>query len=242
MDIQALVKSKQAKYAVVAAVGIGGVWWWRNQHAAVTTDTPDLTDTSDVAADAADSLGLPTYGGPGGYYGSGQAASNTDLTGDSGATDTTNTTTTPTATNASWVQNAIALLSGYGRDSGTVLTALSKYLSGAPITTAEQGIVQQALAVAGQPPTAAPPVTISTKPPVSTSTKTTTTTSTPKPKTSSTSKPKTESKVISYKIKSGDTLSEIAQKYHTTVAKLASLNGIKNPNLIYAGHTLKIPG
>lgn len=44
-----------------------------------------------------------------------------------------------------------------------------------------------------------------------------------------------------YLIKSGDTLSQIANKYGTTVSALASLNGISNPNLIYAGNTLKIP-
>lgn len=45
---------------------------------------------------------------------------------------------------------------------------------------------------------------------------------------------------INYKVKSGDTLSEIAQKFGTTVSKLASLNNIKNVNLIYVGQTLKI--
>lgn len=43
-------------------------------------------------------------------------------------------------------------------------------------------------------------------------------------------------------IKKGDTLSEIAIKYNTTVAELVRLNNIKNPNLIYAGATLIIPG
>lgn len=45
---------------------------------------------------------------------------------------------------------------------------------------------------------------------------------------------------VNYKVKSGDTLSEIAQKFGTTVNKLASLNNIKNVNLIYAGQNLKI--
>lgn len=45
---------------------------------------------------------------------------------------------------------------------------------------------------------------------------------------------------VTYKIKSGDTLSGIAQKFGTTVSKLAQLNNIKNVNLIYAGQTLKI--
>lgn len=43
-----------------------------------------------------------------------------------------------------------------------------------------------------------------------------------------------------YIVKSGDTLSEIALRYGTTVNKLVSLNGIKNPNLIYPGQVLRI--
>ncbi len=47
----------------------------------------------------------------------------------------------------------------------------------------------------------------------------------------------------SYRIKSGDTLSGIAQRYHTSVGALMKANSqIKNPNLIYAGKTLNIPG
>ncbi len=45
-----------------------------------------------------------------------------------------------------------------------------------------------------------------------------------------------------YTIRSGDTLWALAQRFHTTVNKLASLNHIANPNLIYAGRTLKVPG
>lgn len=52
--------------------------------------------------------------------------------------------------------------------------------------------------------------------------------------------PQETPKEIIYTIKAGDTLSAIAKKYNTTVSALASKNGIKNPNLIYAGQTLKI--
>lgn len=45
----------------------------------------------------------------------------------------------------------------------------------------------------------------------------------------------------SYSVKKGDTLSEIAQKFHTTVNDLVKANNIKNPNLIYTNQTLKIP-
>ena len=46
---------------------------------------------------------------------------------------------------------------------------------------------------------------------------------------------------ITIVIKRGDTLSELALKYNTTVQELVNLNGIKNPNLIYAGESLKVP-
>ena len=46
---------------------------------------------------------------------------------------------------------------------------------------------------------------------------------------------------ILYTIKRGDTLSEIANRYDTTVSELTSLNNISNPNLIYAGSTIRIP-
>lgn len=52
--------------------------------------------------------------------------------------------------------------------------------------------------------------------------------------------PKTEQKEIYYTVKKGDTLSEIAARYHTTVQSIASKNNIKNVNLIYPGQVFKI--
>lgn len=43
-----------------------------------------------------------------------------------------------------------------------------------------------------------------------------------------------------YTVKSGDTLSEIAKKYNTTVQKLVKDNNIKNANLIYVGQKIVI--
>ncbi len=45
-----------------------------------------------------------------------------------------------------------------------------------------------------------------------------------------------------YRIARGDTLSELAARFGTTVSKLAKSNGIKNPDLIITGHTLEVPG
>ena len=46
---------------------------------------------------------------------------------------------------------------------------------------------------------------------------------------------------VTYVIKRGDTLSQIAARYGTTVNTLARLNNIRNINLIYAGQILSIP-
>lgn len=47
---------------------------------------------------------------------------------------------------------------------------------------------------------------------------------------------------VTYKVKSGDTLSGIAKAHNTTVAKLVSLNNIADPDFILAGETLIISG
>ena len=52
---------------------------------------------------------------------------------------------------------------------------------------------------------------------------------------------KAPAKYIVYTVQRGDNLSKIAARYGTTVAKIAELNGIYTPNLIYIGQKLKIP-
>lgn len=44
-----------------------------------------------------------------------------------------------------------------------------------------------------------------------------------------------------YKVKKGDTLSKIAEKYGTTVTRLASINQIGNVNKIKVGQVLTLP-
>lgn len=50
----------------------------------------------------------------------------------------------------------------------------------------------------------------------------------------------TGSQSVYYTVKAGDTLSGIAAKYGTTYQHLAQINGIANPNLIYAGQKIKV--
>ena len=45
-----------------------------------------------------------------------------------------------------------------------------------------------------------------------------------------------------YTVRGGDTLSKIAAKYGTTYQKLASYNGIADPNKISVGQKIRIPG
>lgn len=47
---------------------------------------------------------------------------------------------------------------------------------------------------------------------------------------------------VTYTVKKGDTLSEIALRYGTTVSALAALNNISNPDYIVVGQTLTISG
>lgn len=52
---------------------------------------------------------------------------------------------------------------------------------------------------------------------------------------------KSPSATIIYSVKSGDTLSAIALKFHTTVDKIVNLNLIPDPNLIFDGEQLQVP-
>lgn len=44
-----------------------------------------------------------------------------------------------------------------------------------------------------------------------------------------------------YRIRPGETLTQIADRYGLTVDELARLNGIQNPNLVEVGQEIKVP-
>jgi len=46
---------------------------------------------------------------------------------------------------------------------------------------------------------------------------------------------------VTYLVKAGDTLSEIAWQYHTIYQAIAELNKLANPHLISPGQTFVIP-
>lgn len=87
---------------------------------------------------------LPTVPGQGGPVGDGSGSGNATTPDSYGFTGTTN---------SQWTQYAATQLSASDRWSYTdILEALGQYLANKPLTTAQQGIVQAAIAVAGQPP------------------------------------------------------------------------------------------
>ncbi len=53
--------------------------------------------------------------------------------------------------------------------------------------------------------------------------------------------PSPSAKVKTYTVKSGDTLSSIAAKFHTTAKIIEQLNGLKSPFVIHPGQVLKLP-
>lgn len=60
------------------------------------------------------------------------------------------------------------------------------------------------------------------------------------PLTQTQAEPAAEPEQVWYTIKSGDTLSKIAQKHHTTVKSICNLNGIKETTILQIGKKLRI--
>ncbi|MPZ72929.1 MAG: LysM peptidoglycan-binding domain-containing protein [Nitriliruptorales bacterium] len=71
--------------------------------------------------------------------------------------------------------------------------------------------------------------------PTETATTTTAPTEEPSPETPDDAAPET------YRVREGDTLSEIAERFGTTVRDLSQLNDIDDPHAIRVGQRLKIP-
>lgn len=50
-----------------------------------------------------------------------------------------------------------------------------------------------------------------------------------------------DSSHVLYLVKRGNTLSQISRLYDVSIDSIVNLNGIRNPNLIFAGQILRIP-
>ncbi len=118
--------------------GIVGYAWWKNSQ----------NQPTDFVGASPDDFGVSDYDSPLGNTG----------TNSGGSYDSTD----PDAirTNAQWTAFAIEKLATYNYDAAVVSSALGKYLARQGLTEAEVGIVQQAIAVAGNPPVGGPyPIT-----------------------------------------------------------------------------------
>jgi hypothetical protein len=143
----------------VASLASIGYFAYRRKSAAAVpaADGSGQIDpaTGDVAGSAQDQMDLAALqdgsaygtGAAGGYYAGSGAL------GVSGVTPPVPGTGGFT-TNGQWAQQAEADLGGIGVDPVALAAALGHYLTGSPLTTAEQTLVDQAIAEEGYPPVA----------------------------------------------------------------------------------------
>lgn len=174
------VSKKTALIAGGAVVLIGGIVWWRQKQ---TASTPDASTTSTDGTDLTAEIDPAT-----GYeYGSAEdtaalAAQGGSLSSADQIASTASSDTPVVATNNSqWVQDVLSYMENNGimSDVSGLSTALGKYVTGAYVTDDDVALIQQAIAVEGQPPVAGangyPPSLNRTPPSTSTGGTTTTT-------------------------------------------------------------------
>lgn len=174
-DVKLPVIGSVPKVAVV--VGVGGVIVLivihnrqaKSSTAAASTGTPapggdpyppDGTQGNPQDLYSTDPATGVTYGdelvgyAPGFGYGTGVPPTDTTGTGSGG---TTGTGGPPFSSNDQWAQYAQSYLTGtVGLDPGTVSQALGLYITGQPVTAAQETVIQEALAFAGSPPVPGP--------------------------------------------------------------------------------------
>lgn len=170
---------KQYAYAGVAVVGVLAIMYYRNHKASSSAATaspvaasgglgdpypPDGTQGDPTDPYSTDPATGMTYGdesAQGSGFGAGYGYANYGYTG-SGYGSVNDTSTTANSgpgsftTNGDWSQYAINYLTGNGMDSGTVTAALGAYIAGQPVTAAQKAIIDDAIAIAGQPPVTGP--------------------------------------------------------------------------------------
>lgn len=144
---------KTAVYAVGGVVALAvGIAWYRSRHAAAGSSTPTASDQSATDSSAAvDPTASYPYdtGGYGGGGGSGYYTTSTPPASSS----------TPVAfsSNGQWAQAAEAyIVANTGGDPATIGQALGYYLTGQPVTSAQDVIIEEAIAAEGLPPEGGP--------------------------------------------------------------------------------------
>lgn len=131
-DIEDMVTRKYAGMplwawgATVGGIVVVYVWWRNRQSANAVTTNADVASV--LGGIAANSGGVPP-------------------TGDAGLSGSS-----PQPTDSSWLSDAVRSLSTNFGGGVNVTNALSKFMSGLPLTANEQGIVDQAISQFGLPP------------------------------------------------------------------------------------------
>lgn len=145
----------------VIAAGTVGIYFYRNkkqqQDAQASVDAAGSTEIDPATGypygspeDAASLDNQNNYSLPGGYGFTGYSGGSGSGPFGSGAPGNFNS-------NAEWAQYVENYeVTNLGADAPTVGNAIGKYLTGQPLTTDQQGLVQSAIAIAGYPPVSGP--------------------------------------------------------------------------------------
>lgn len=133
------------------------------------------------------------------------------------------------------------------RDGGPAFVAVDNFFAsrlktGAPVQSGAAAVRDEVSAapVAAPAPVRTTPTPTPTRAPTPAATPVVT--PTPEPTRTPTATPQTPSTATTYTVKSGDTLSAIAERFGTTMKKLMRLNNIANSNQIRIGQVLKLSG
>lgn len=209
---------------ILGVLAVVWVWW------SATNKAASQTDATPYVSGATDSSALDAMYAGGGYGGNVAGSSQAAPTGD----------VQTFGTNLEWLNKAVSLVGDkYGTSRLDVQSALQAYLMGSSLTANQKVIVQRALSLNNLPPEGVEGLVNNGVDTYTPTTPVTTTPVTPATETPATETPATPEPVY-YWIRWGDTLTSIARKYGTTVNALVSLNGIRNPDLIYAGTRIRI--
>lgn len=160
-------------YGLSLGVGINVFRWYRNRSAPAATEVSDGTEgaagaTGGTAAPAPTtgySLGDPagTLSPPGSVGGypvpTGYQANPGGVVIDSGGVSSAPVTSSAPLNNGDWSRRAFDVLVAEGNAPTAVQDALSKYLTGDPITAQQEALVSLALRRVGSPPEGAPSIT-----------------------------------------------------------------------------------
>ena len=173
------VKKKTAVYGGIGAVVLVlGVWWYRQRKAsssgsAASTGTATGSQATDPAGNTGtidpatgyvygspeDQQALATASGYGAPYDTSQLGGGLGgyYYGPGGSTQTVPPGPGNFADNAEWAQYAETyMIDTLSADANSVGNALGKYITGQPVDSTQQNIVQEAIAVAGYPPVSGP--------------------------------------------------------------------------------------